>query len=111
MNAVGRHHSTGKKSSTRIPCPYPAPEITSSVPYVPPETMKNVAATSGHRVSLATLVFVLEIVREGITCSIFTIILFKRRSFFCENEFAFSEYKFCTATQENNAPVRYFFCT
>jgi hypothetical protein len=27
--------------------------------------MKNVAATSGHRVSLATLVFVLEIVREG----------------------------------------------
>src|SRR5271170_6566152 len=65
MNAVGRHHSTGKKSSTRIPCPYPAPEITSSVPYVPPETMKNVAATSGHSVILATLVFVLEIVREG----------------------------------------------
>src|SRR5277367_6356813 len=65
MNAVGRHHSTGKKSSTRIPCPYPAPEITSSVPYVPPDTMKNVAATSGHKVSLATFFFVREMVREG----------------------------------------------
>jgi hypothetical protein len=32
---------------------------------VPPDTMKNVAATSGQRVSLATLFFVLEMVREG----------------------------------------------
>ena len=30
--------------------PYPAPCTMSSVPYVPPETIKKVAATSGHRV-------------------------------------------------------------
>jgi hypothetical protein len=32
----------------------------SSVPYVPPETMKNVAATSGHKVSLMDFFFRLE---------------------------------------------------
>src|SRR5258708_20779866 len=37
----------------------------SSVPYVPPDTMKNVAATSGQSVSLATLFFTLGITREG----------------------------------------------
>jgi len=35
------------------------------VPYVPPDTMKNVAATSGQSVSLVTLFFVLGIAWEG----------------------------------------------
>ncbi len=35
----------------------------SSVPYVPPDTMKKVAATSGQRVSLATLFFAVGIAR------------------------------------------------
>src|SRR6266568_3536403 len=37
--------------------------MTSSVPYVPPDTMKKVAATSGQRVSLATLFFAVGIAR------------------------------------------------
>src|SRR5258708_19338007 len=37
----------------------------SSVPYVTPDPMKNVAATSGQSVSLATLFFTLGITREG----------------------------------------------
>ena len=37
----------------------------SSVPYVPPDTMKNVAATSGQSVSLAMDFFAVGIVREG----------------------------------------------
>ena len=37
----------------------------SSVPYVPPDTMKNVAATSGQSVSLATLLFAVGIALEG----------------------------------------------
>src|SRR5712692_12037284 len=37
----------------------------SSVPYVPPDTMKKVAATSGQRVSLATLFFAVGIAREA----------------------------------------------
>src|SRR5881296_713957 len=37
----------------------------SSVPYVPPDTMKKVAATSGQRVSLATLFFAVRIAREA----------------------------------------------
>jgi hypothetical protein len=36
----------------------------SSVPYVPPDTMKNVAATSGHSVSFAFL-FVEVTARAG----------------------------------------------
>ena len=35
----------------RIARPYPAPCTMSSVPYVPPDTIKNVAATRGHSVS------------------------------------------------------------
>src|SRR4029077_16125590 len=65
MNAVGRHHSTGRNSKIKIPCPYPAPEIICSVPYVPPDTMKNVAATSGHKVSFATFDLALEIAWVG----------------------------------------------
>src|SRR5215472_687285 len=37
----------------------------SSVPYVPPDTMKKVAATRGHSVSLATRFLVVGITREG----------------------------------------------
>src|SRR5437762_9552812 len=37
----------------------------SSVPYVPPETIKNVAATKGQSVSLATFFFAGEIARAG----------------------------------------------
>ena len=37
----------------------------SSVPYVPPDTMKNVAATSGQSVSLATLFLVVGMAWEG----------------------------------------------
>ena len=66
MNAVGKHHSTGRNSKIKIPCPYPAPCTISSVPYVPPDTMKNVAATSGQSVSFATLFFAVEIAGEGI---------------------------------------------
>ena len=36
----------------------------SSVPYVPPDTMKNVAATRGQTVNFATFFFVEEIARE-----------------------------------------------
>src|SRR5215469_12341181 len=39
--------------------------IMSSVPYVPPDTMKNVAATRGQTVSFATFFLGEEIAREG----------------------------------------------
>jgi hypothetical protein len=66
MKAVGKHHNTGRNKRTRIPRPYPAPEMIASVPYVPPDTIKKVAATSGHSVSFATLFCAMEIVGEGI---------------------------------------------
>src|SRR5574337_1055552 len=53
MRAVGRLQSKGVISNTRIAPAYPAPWTMSSVPYVPPDTMKNVAITSGRNVSLA----------------------------------------------------------
>src|SRR5467141_1594491 len=65
MNAVGKLHSTGVSSKIRIARPYPAPCTICSVPYVPPDTMKNVAATSGQRVNLAILFLVVEIVLAG----------------------------------------------
>jgi len=37
----------------------------SSVPYVPPDTIKKVAATSGHSVSFAMDFLVVGITREG----------------------------------------------
>jgi hypothetical protein len=37
----------------------------SSVPYVPPDTIKKVAATRGQSVSLAMDLFVVETEREG----------------------------------------------
>src|SRR5580765_4281475 len=66
MKAVGKHHSTGNNSKIKIPRPYPAPCTISSVPYVPPDTMKNVAATSGQSVSFAILFFAVEIAGEEI---------------------------------------------
>src|SRR5258706_13268970 len=65
MNAVGSDHSTGRNSKTNIPRPYPAPWIISSVPYVPPDTIKNVAATSDQSVSLAAGFFLVGIARAG----------------------------------------------
>src|SRR5215813_11009755 len=53
MHVVGRLHRMGVSNRIRIAPPYPAPCTTSSMPYVPPETMKKVAATNGQRVSLA----------------------------------------------------------
>src|SRR5215468_3747752 len=52
MNAVGRLHRTGVSRRIKMARPYPAPCTMSSVPYVPPDTIKKVAATRGHKVSL-----------------------------------------------------------
>src|SRR5579863_10603163 len=52
MKAVGRLHSSGVTRRMRTALPYPACTI-SSVPYVPPDTMKKVAMTSGQNRSLA----------------------------------------------------------
>jgi hypothetical protein len=57
MNAVGKLHSTGVSSKIKIARPYPAPCTICSVPYVPPDTMKKVAATKGQSVSLAIRFF------------------------------------------------------
>src|SRR5882672_12259218 len=65
MNAVGKLHSTGVSSKIRIARPYPAPCTICSVPYVPPDTMKNVAATSGQSVSLAILFLVVVMELAG----------------------------------------------
>src|SRR5215813_9344067 len=65
MNAVGKLHRIGVKSRIRIARPYPAPCTMSSVPYVPPDTMKKVAATSGHNVSFALVCCAVGIARAG----------------------------------------------
>src|SRR5260370_8223950 len=65
MNAVGKLQSTGVSSKIKIARPYPAPCTICSVPYVPPDTMKNVAATRGQSVSLAILFFAWGIAGEG----------------------------------------------
>src|ERR1700746_889015 len=57
MNAVGKLHKIGVSSRIRMARPYPAPCTMSSVPYVPPDTIKNVAATRGHKVSLPNFLF------------------------------------------------------
>src|SRR5882672_722672 len=57
MNAVGRLHRMGVSRSIRMARPYPAPCTMSSVPYVPPDTIKKVAATRGHKVSLPNFLF------------------------------------------------------
>src|SRR6478736_4704570 len=57
MNAVGRLHRIGVSRRIRMARPYPAPCTMSSVPYVPPDTIKKVAATRGHKVSLPNFLF------------------------------------------------------
>src|SRR5438477_9889501 len=57
MNAVGKLHKIGVSSRIRMARPYPAPCTMSSVPYVPPDTIKKVAATKGHKVSLPNFLF------------------------------------------------------
>src|SRR5246500_960348 len=57
MNAVGKLHKIGVSSRIRMARPYPAPCTMSSVPYVPPDTIKKVAATRGHKVSLPNFLF------------------------------------------------------
>src|SRR6516165_8805638 len=49
MSAVGRLHNIGVSSNTKTPAPKPAPRTTSSVPKVPPDTMKKVAATKAQK--------------------------------------------------------------
>src|SRR5581483_7147672 len=67
MKVVGRLHSTGVSRRMMIARPYPAPCTMSSVPYVPPETMKKVAATSGQSVRWAD--FLVELLAVGlVTC-------------------------------------------
>src|SRR5436190_604898 len=57
MNAVGRLHRIGVSRRIKMARPYPAPCTMSSVPYVPPDTIKKVAATRGHKVSLPNFLF------------------------------------------------------
>src|SRR5580704_2874337 len=64
MYVVGKLQIKGVSSSSKIPRPYPAPWMMSSVPYVPPDTVKKVAATNGQRVSFAVRL-VGEIARVG----------------------------------------------
>src|SRR5258707_4278900 len=116
MKAVGRHHSTGRNSRTRIPRPYPAPEIIASVPYVPPETMKNVAATSGQSVNFAALFFEMGSAWEGIWAGRDKVLNFFSRppkvtlAFqFLEASSPFEEYNLCPRMQEKNGVQRNFF--
>src|SRR6266567_194169 len=107
----------------------------SSVPYVPPDTMKKVAATSGQRVSLATFFFAVGIAREAgvagsdkelnfysrppwailalvaeptVTCPQLT--LTARGGTRQWSEVAFAEYKSRFCMQEKNARGREIFC-
>ena len=57
INAVGRLQTNGRTSRMMIARANPAPPRMSSMAYGPPDTMKNVAATKGHSVSLAMLFF------------------------------------------------------
>src|SRR6266849_10318448 len=82
----------------------------SSVPYVPPDTMKNVAATSGQSVSFAILFFAVEIVRVGMWAGSDNVLNFYPRppkrsslSLLLLSEFAFAEYRVRLGMQEKNA--------
>src|SRR5882762_1942457 len=88
----------------------------SSVPYVPPDTMKKVAATSGQSVSLATLFFAVEMVREGSWAGSDIELNFysrppKRSSLapLRKSEVTIAEYRSHHRMQEKNAFERYFF--
>src|SRR5260370_12399976 len=80
--------------------------------------MKKVAATSGHRVSLAALVFALGIAREGSWAGSDNVLNFYSRSslertltFAERSNFAIEEYKVRPAAQEKNASPTNFFST
>jgi hypothetical protein len=82
----------------------------SSVPYVPPDTIKKVAATRGQSVSFADFFLADEMTREGKLAGTDMLLNLyrrppKRRSHstlrYCE--FAFEEYKVCTGMQQENA--------
>src|SRR5713101_2931219 len=88
----------------------------SSVPYVPPDTIKNVATMSGQSVSFAVLFFARGIAREA-TC----VETGEEFNFYSRpprailtldyqwSELAFAEYKSRTGLQENNAREQKFF--
>src|SRR6266849_5496722 len=101
----------------------------SSVPYVPPDTMKNVAATSGQSVSLAILFLAVGIAREGSWAGTDMLLNFYSRPpgatlpldrlapfTTCrvaaprfQSEFAFEEYNLHRCTQEKKCiPVKIF---
>src|SRR5574341_613464 len=89
----------------------------SSVPYVPPETMKNVAATSGHSVNLSLLFAGEEIssdMRAAGTAESFNFFRFllgrpSLSHFLLWSESAIAEYKVLRAVQDNSAVrARYF---
>src|SRR4051812_24628436 len=63
----------------------------SSVPYVPPETIKNVAATKGQSVSLATFFFAGEIARAGNWAGKDNVLNFYSRSSLSERSVIFPE--------------------
>src|SRR5260370_22217948 len=84
MNAVGKLQSTGVSSKIKIARPYPAPCTICSVPYVPPDTMKNVAATRGQSVSLAILFFAWGIAWEGSWAGSDSVLNFYSRSSWSE---------------------------
>ena len=91
----------------------------SSVPYVPPDTMKKVAATRGQSVSFATFFLVIGIAREG-NCAetdtelnLYSLVLLSEtrsrrggerpRSQVKNSELADAEYKTPHRMQEKNA--------
>src|SRR5580700_1669907 len=87
-----------------------------SVPYVPPDTMKNVAATRGQSVIFATLFFVEVKTWEGICAGRDTVLNFYSRPpkvtlavEFPQASALFEEYKLCTCMQEKNAPKQKYF--
>src|ERR1041385_7996479 len=88
----------------------------SSVPYVPPDTMKKVAATSGQSVNFATLFLVMETAREGNCAGTDIELNFYSRppkgnslSSPRKSEFAREEYRSHFCMQEENARERIFF--
>src|SRR5215467_10408910 len=90
----------------------------SSVPYVPPDTMKNVAATNGQSVSFAALFFGVESTWEGTWAGTDMLLNFysrpPRRSLSSSlrwNKLATKGYKVWTRAQEKSALCWRNFCT
>jgi hypothetical protein len=83
---------------------------------VPPDTMKNVAATSGQSVIFAALFFVEVKTWEGICAGRDTVLNFYSRPpkvtlaiKFPQASALFEEYKLCTCMQEKNASKQKYF--